>query len=982
MALIRNPSTGEISIADDPTGLLEQGYELATPEQAEDYAKQVDFGTVGQTAQALGERVVRGGTLGLVEGFGSDEDIQARADVSQEQHPALSFAADVVPDIAVGALTGGIGEAAAGAARLGKVASGVAGLAAESLGSGAVMAGQEAFAEGRDAWTQDLGRDAENALLWGGLNFGLGSVGLAREGLREARAAKAGTRAVDEGLEDIAHAEEARSFRPELEAGEPPPAQLGAGGDPLGITPGPAYPELPPAGNQLNPLESLNGAEPPQGAAITAEGQAVGEFAPPVNTAPVNPAIDAAADQGNAAVTAGPELGRTGRIAELSRAFNEATGLDAGTVGAAGAIAGAGALEGEGDDNGAQQAGLGLLGAMLLGGKLFRGAGRDAAKHAVDDGLERAVRNASRADADDVVTRVVKGAADEPSSFGRQRRLYQNRGAIYDAAGRELGEAMGEVVKGADGALDRGLASAAKKVGPNAPAQLDAARSVAEDAARFAGGLRAEAREYATAAGEAGHRYPVQGAKAFSIELMNQAKELANAGTGREAFELLGKFRETASRFASKLADSADKALDPERARALQSKVLDFSAQIRKTLERQDTWGAAGEMAAAHHAVDDQLRPALEALGKGWERSLGAALKGTDPAKRDAVLGALKAAQELGGVESRFGDAALGKKLGDATSKARRTLGLADEVADASERMGAINDVTPDLLNQFITGDVVGKFRRLAGATDAALGRNVDEWILSSRVPGKSLVPKLFDAEDSALMATAKRRGVSRGMALFLGEDDSPTSAFLKARESLQDEERFFKTLGNDFRSLQQHAPEAFMVLSAQASVGRQFLLSKMPANVASSMANPMGRPPSRDSIEEWSVYWNAVRFPRMVSRNIGAMRGAEVDTIRTVYPRYFEKLQQKALESLGRAQAMGHRIDDTVAFRLGNLFDIDGPGSVAFSQAAAKTARTYAKEQGQQLGGGAPKPPKPPSNAGTLQGVMQNGPTFGGTGF
>lgn len=1129
MPFVLNPSTGEVSIADDPTGLLEQGYELATPEQAQDYARQVDFGTPGQTALGLGERVVRGGTLGLVDGFGEGEDIQGRAQATQEQHPVLSFAADVLPDVAVGALTGGLGEAAAGAARLGKAAAGVAGLAAESLGSGAVMAGQEAFAEGRQPWA-DIGADAENALIWGGLNFGLGAIGLAREGLRDARAAKGAVRATDEGIEDIARAEEAKSFRPQLEGGSEPPL-LGAGSDPTGITPGPGAPELPPAGNRLNPLESLNGADELAPAAITTQGEPVGDF-----VAPVSPPLAGAAEPGNAAVTAeaaaprhlddvrlpdadgyleqaapeaitpeiaadiermangalvgkslddlkalpldeggaaakageksssrekidafkqdatfqregmlsgnndrergglprfnayqedgaeklylangrhrltaAREMGRdsiqanivshdaegnalwdyvgpvkiggaaddkASRIADLSKQFSELTGLSAKQAGGVAALGAAGALQGEGDTDEAAGAGLGVIGAMLLGGKLFRGAGRDAAKHAVEDGLERAVRNASRADADDVVARVIKGAADEPDSFGRQRRLYQNRNAIYDVAGRELDEAVAVVSKGADGALDRGLASAAKKVGQNSPAQLDAARAIAEDAARFAGGLRAEARSYAEAAGEGGHRFPVPGAKAFSVELLNQAKALADMGTGREAFEALGKFREVASRFAGQLGAKAERALDPERVRALQAKVLDFSASIRKTLERQDTWGAAGEMAAAHHAVDDRLRPALAALSG---RSAAAALKGADPEKRAALLAALKAAGELSTVESRFGDAALGKRLGEASQKAQRTLGLADEVADATDRMQAINAVTPDLLNQFITGDVMGKFRRLAGATDASLDRSVDEWISSSRAPGRKALPTFVSHEDDALMATAKRRGISRGMALFLGDDNSSTSAFLKKRDALMDEEKFFHELGQDFRSLQQQAPEAFMVMSAQASIARQFLLDKMPANVSVSMANPLGYPPSKDAIEDWSVYWNAIKYPREASRKLAAMRATEAETIRTVYPRYFEKLQQKALMRLGAAQAMGQRIDDTVAFRLGLLFDIDGPASPAFSQDAAKGVRAFNKQAAEASAGKAPSPP-PASNqqAGTVQGIAQSGPTMG----
>jgi hypothetical protein len=221
MPILINPTTGEIGVSDDPTGALQQGWRIASDDEADEAARRLDFGTFEQQAQAQVERVVRGGTLGAIEGIGLPEDITARAEVSEELSPVTSALASIAPDVAVAAATGGIGGLASGAGRLaartalaegaGLVraglaagrAGGAAALVGESLGTAAVGAGQAAYAEGRELG-DDPGRDAENALIWGGLNFGLGAA-MGQLGRR------AGGELVDESLDDIAAAAEARS---------------------------------------------------------------------------------------------------------------------------------------------------------------------------------------------------------------------------------------------------------------------------------------------------------------------------------------------------------------------------------------------------------------------------------------------------------------------------------------------------------------------------------------------------------------------------------------------------------------------------------------------------------------------------------------------------------------------------------------------------------------------------------------------------
>jgi hypothetical protein len=376
---------------------------------------------------------------------------------------------------------------------------------------------------------------------------------------------------------------------------------------------------------------------------------------------------------------------------------------------------------------------------------------------------------------------------------------------------------------------------------------------------------------------------------------------------------------------------------------------------------------------------------------EGWESKIKSLLQSADPGKRRHVGAVLDAMDQLASVRSKFGGAAEGKAIADRVSKIKRTMGLADEVADATERMkavGAIAGMVPGAPKQWIMGDLQQNFQRLMGATDDALGRSVDDWITSSRVRGRGgAAGKVVGfarkvaagaADDSQLAQVARRRGVSHAMAMFMGEDENATSAFEKKRSVLLDDETFFQAMGEDYKSLQEQAPEAYMVLAAQASKARQLLIDRMPPNVSVSMTRPNGYPPSKESIEDWAVYWNAVQDPMRVVKHLPAARIQEIETLKTVYPRMHERLQQTVIEKIGAAQAAGEPLDDTALMRLDLLFTMDGAASPAFSMKAARIAREY-NEAAAQAAPPAPGGKAPPSAPmGPLQATAQKGITFG----
>lgn len=912
MALILNPTTGEILFTEDPAAYYEQGYRDPTPDELDHSARTDEFGTFEQQAQAQVERVVRGATLGAVEGFGAPEDIRARAEVSQELSPVTSFAANVLPDVGVAALTSGIGGLATGAGRAAARASlaegagllraglaagragGAAALAAESVGTGLVGAGQQAYAEGRDLF-DDPGADAENALIWGGLNFGLGAFAL-RRGTRELEGLAEETgEATARELDDVAKAAEVRH-------------------------------------------------------ASEAEAAMASDFATPI--------------------------------------------------------------EAESD-------------------RVMAGAVREGEREAVDGGMERALRNASQSDAADVVERALgPEPVKEADSLGRQRRLYINRKAIREVASREMQQDLTELVENV-----RQVASVEKQaaivdnVSDNLTAQAAAGKGIAKQAAEFAGQLRAEAKAYARTMGQKGLQYAIPGQRDLVVTLMDHAKEIGKASDGKGLFKALDDLKRAAQEHKLSLERGMANDVSSIHYEQLIPRVDEFANKLRQSLEDSSTWGRAGDMQRAYNAViSDRLIPHMKTFEsavlqrthqgydglwktEGWERKIDALLKGTDAGNRRHVVAMLDGMDELADVERRFGSAKKADAIAGGVSKVRRTIGLADELADAEERMHALGQIigggplggflagglagglpgaliggaVPGAVRGIVMGDLIEAFQRLSGATDAAVQRGVDDWIRSSRVRAggiKVKLPKLPQLSNEAkqLRDVAARRGVTQAMALFMGEDSTPHAAYKRLQDSLLDGEKFFDDLTKEYGTLAKEAPDVFMTLAARADGDRRYLIQRMPPNVAVSMANPNGYPPSRDSIEDWATYVNAIRYPMRVARSVGSMRPQEAEALRERRPRVYELIQQRVIEGISRARQTGDQIDDVALAKINVLFpELDGLASPVFSRELGQIVVDYnlAKRE-RERGGGSGSPP--PDKRGQLpaQAVAQQGATFG----
>lgn len=1024
-----NQTTGQIESYNEQDltpealqSLTARGLRPASPEDVANRERTLQYSTTAQQALAQAERVVRGGTLGLVEGFGSEEDVRARAEVSQEVSPVTSFVADLAPDIALSVasagaagLATGAGRAAAKAAAKGGTraalaaaaeAAPVAALAGESVASGAVTAAQQAYQEGR-SFLDDPVQDAENMLLWGGINGVLGGAPMAfraaRGGLKgEAKAAAEVADQVD--LEQAAKAgEQAAGVADELPA---VPVAEAAGpsttGVPLTSDEGTqaVYRAREAAGAQDAPVEmprAVGGEEFPAAAPQTEEFSIAGMSHEDLGADKFRPGVIEG-------LRADPEFARTGIPAESAARI----------------------AKGRKD---------------IAPDPKPKAIPVEEAMPKVEKGVARAEREAMRSQADDIAKRILKG--EEPKGIDgylRDARLAQYQPEIIDTATKEMKRDLDELNKLSQGIRERAVKQedVAKNIADNLPAQQAKARDIALAGRKLAGEIRADAHALAASMGKKNPTYFSGTARDLVSSLIERSKAISEMTDGAQIFNALDDLKRVVDNHKVALeAGSRKSAKDPLSYQRLIPMVEDYANTIRQSLEDVSTFGRAGEMQKAYNATYHQKWfPAKQVFEDSvfkrtgrdykafdvldaWESKITSLLQDAGTGERRHVGDMLGALKEMAEQRAKYGTAPKGEtdRIVALVDKIERTFKLADDTRAAKERLQslspvaevagqAVGGVLGGLPGAFIGGAIAkganelatGRFRRafnaMRGATDEAVERSVDDWIAVSTARGaandnskrglfrRMKKPQLSPA-DADLAKRAARVGTTLGFAQFLGDNDDPQAAFIQKRDALLDDEGFLNRFSDEYGDLAVENPTVYALAAGKAGEARKFLVDRLPSSVAVSMARPNGYPPTNEAIEDWSVYWNAATNPRTVIQSLsrGDVRPAEVETLRTLYRPLYEKLQMTLLDKISRATEMGTDLDDQFVMRMSMLFDLDGAGSPAFSQRAADTARQVQQAQAQQHPqGGKPMAPKAgtrisPSN------VAITGPTYGSLG-
>lgn len=798
--LVRNPQSGEIlEVQGDPAAYIEQGWTQPTAEQLQSSIQAEQYGTTGQQALGLGERVGRGLTLGQFQGVGTPEEIEARQEETAQQHPVLSAAADIAPMAAVGAVTGGLGEAA-GLGRVGVLAS-------EELGAGAVQAAQQAQTEGRQYMHQDIGADVENTMMWTGLGTVMGGVmGRTRPALEGAKGASARVMAEGE-LEDIAKREAAEHGPPPgaLPSAEPPPLQLPPGASELALpeqgTPSPpgtiGLPEQPGIAARKGTIGEVEGPAVPQNALE----QHWADYGKPKEHPPATPLEsyletlgDQPGDEGEGSSMRDQveneihddvldhfdNLGKR-PPKEGSKAWREVedqlvTERVAGEQGGAALEAPPSEPAPETPNPDPLQWGKprGETAAEPLPevpapiAKIPRVVVDGVLEDAADDGLERALRNASASDAHDIVQRAVDEPGPAPEhaeerSIVRDRRLYANRVEILKTATDELQPQFTQAIRDMRAITDDKAELAGRNVSDNIVAQRALARDVVTQAGKFSGRLKAEAREYAAEQGSTGMAFPLPSAQKLTRLLMVHAEDIASATTGKEIFLRLNELKQGLDGIKVGLEQGKLAAPDPVHHNELIPRVEGFAHAVRAALEDRPTFGRAAEIQGAYNSLfTDKFFPSFrifeEAVLKrthrgydamwnteGWESKIHALLEDADPGNTRHVHNMLGTMRDFADSRMKYGDdgdRVTAQRLIRRVDKIERTLKLGAEVQDATTRMQDVSKLAQAIpligsrVRAVLTGELDTPFKRLTEATEANVNRGVDDWIESSRARG------------------------------------------------------------------------------------------------------------------------------------------------------------------------------------------------------------------------------------------------------
>jgi hypothetical protein len=229
----------------------------------------------------------------------------------------------------------------------------------------------------------------------------------------------------------------------------------------------------------------------------------------------------------------------------------------------------------------------------------------------------------------------------------------------------------------------------------------------------------------------------------------------------------------------------------------------------------------------------------------------------------------------------------------------------------------------------------------------------------------------------------------SQGVARFIGRNDSLREAYEEKRETLEkmarDPMALVEELTEGLAEMEETAPALHEKMVAQTYKIVQFLQSKLPSTIGTSLARPKGAPPNEMALRQFALYYSAATEPGTVLADLSNNRARreQVDTLREVWPEAYTQLKTGIVAEMAKGRP-------TVAQRqrLDLLFDFGDSLDTALSSRLMALAGQLENEKvagkGEDAAGGAPgKVPQrrtQPSVAGAgAANSLAQGPAGGG---
>lgn len=983
---VTNPTTGEIRMVPrEGVAAFQQqtGWHVATADQREVAAENLESGSAGQQALAAGEEAVRTGTLGIAPGF---EGWQQREKVLRRESPVISAVAQGAGAIAPTLATGGIAGGIAGGLGLGARGAAAAAAVGEGLAGGLSDEVEQARYETRDVslgnvMLYGLGGELVGRALPHAFSMGAGRIKRALTGAEAA---------AGEGLTDALVGAEERAVRSQADVATELPKGSPERLEALRATAPQQYDRMAAeAATDLDQIASLSaqmGDTSRGGKVISRIKETLAEETPaqvdfftslkdglsraknelrmPVERPP--PSLDeylstfkdeAARQTASDAIT--DEV--------LARAKKQGISLDPGVAPGADAAAAEYARDAtlrriRGVADHTRSAELDALAGQI--------PDRSDVMRAVPDEVKlRINRKVGSAKLDEVVgwakdADALKTAMGFEAGLGRAAKT-EFTAAEADVMAKLQRDVLAERAPPAKGLRDQ---SGLKGFGKRVDAVIDA-------------GLRKLDKTADTA-----EQYLI--ARDIKKELQQVSSELGEL-PGHKRGVLFDEARQ-------KLDDTWQSVSEGLKDRSLFGAAADIEADVsgpytEKVLRSKQSIG--GELTKGGQFDPAKLRGFLK--GDALDRKL----------TQGQLEQMLDGAEELATAHERHGTWKPDqiKQLRDAVARVREKAPLADELqaARATPAPKGAPRAEKTLAEQAVErvkGYAVGRAAGAAGAAaggmiggpvGAALGWGVGE--LASSV-GQRLVGIDAAARNATKQAARNLAGVglgyaqrvagdvSRGsmggalaagamtaIARFQGDYPDAQASFDAKRKVLDQHalqpEVLYETLANSLGDLPRVRPDLFQAIAQRTGEKVRFIRDNLPPGLKSSLLHPNGTPPSQSDLRDVATVWNTVMDPETVLHDInaGCATQQQMAILKKSDRELYDQIRGDIIEMVGTHYK---DVPTSTKASLDLLLGADGLAGPIFSSAAARyigDATKQAAAQGQRPPPG-PPPKAPPS--------------------
>lgn len=233
----------------------------------------------------------------------------------------------------------------------------------------------------------------------------------------------------------------------------------------------------------------------------------------------------------------------------------------------------------------------------------------------------------------------------------------------------------------------------------------------------------------------------------------------------------------------------------------------------------------------------------------------------------------------------------------------------------------------------------------------AQLVTNTARSLVSPADPGRTVQTRVAGTTSSA------------GIAAFLGDNATLQEAFADKRASLQKLQRdpmmLVNALTESLNDLHDTDPQLHAQSVAQIYKIAQFLQSKMPATIGTSLVRPEGSPVNPLAVRQFALYYSAALDPSTVYADMASNRysSEQIETLKAVWSPEFDNLKAQITQALA-----DNRPTLAQRQRLDLHFDFGPALDAALSPRLLQAYAEY-KQQGGKGDSGAPDGQPGPGN-------------------